>query len=270
MLIGVSDWRLDLGEKFPKLEYLQIYADEFLEDFDNDCWYQLSHLMNRSIWYNCSLGESFNQLYEDVLTYVKIDNLDPTPLIRWLAVGQMYGEDNPLVDFAGLNSFDLITALSCITDMRDLNLRIRLDPSSVDQVFHLIPKSVKCLIFISGNRVSPILFLEFFRSFSNVEVIKLFLNIDEDNRVIWPAGYFTNASVFSNYSLRHLGRRFVRAHYIRDRLPRWAIHGDQKSLAEQSIDSSQANFTNLNEEIMHWFEMKKSLRYVEMLCMINF
>ena len=99
----VSDWRLDLGEKLPELEYLQIHADESPEDFDDDCWLQLCALMNRSIRYQLQFG-GVADLYEDVLSYAEPEDLDPSPLIRWLAIGQMSRENDPLVDFSELNT----------------------------------------------------------------------------------------------------------------------------------------------------------------------
>ena len=123
------------------------------------------------------------------------------------------------------------------------------------------------LSFLPANdQVSPSLFLEFFRSLSKVEVLKIFIVVDEDSHVIWPAGYFTNASaIFSNHSPRLRAPLSVRAHYQRDRLPRWVIDDDNESLIERSIESFEASFTNLNEEIMGWFRMKESLKHVEIL-----
>jgi hypothetical protein len=227
--------------------------------------------MNRCIRYDCSLGETFARLYDDVFSYAELMDFDPTPLIHWLAVGQMSPEDDPLVNFASLNTPRLITALSSITDIQDLELRVPLYPDCVHQIFRFIPKSVKGLIFTCDFRVSPSLFLEFFRSLSKVEVLRIFVRLREDVRIIWPAGCFTNASVFfSDYPLRLPNRRSVRAHYVRDCLPRWVVENDNESLIERSLDSSETCFTDLNEEIMGWFRMKKSLIHVEMLCSKNF
>lgn len=264
VMIGVSDWRLNLGEKLPNLEHLRIYANDSVEEFDGDCWCQLLALMNRSIRYDCSLGEGFECLYKEVLLYAKLENLDPTPLVRWLAAGQTSPEDDLLVNLESLDTSDLIMVLSSITDMQDLRLRLHLYPDCVREVFHLIPLSVKYLIFASDDQVSPSLFLEFFRSLSKVESLKLFISFQTDGHIIWPAGYFTNASIsFSNHVFPRLS---LRAHYVRGHLPRWVIDGDDEPLVEQSIDSSGADFINFNEEIMGWFGMKESLKYVEILC----
>ena len=267
----VSDWRLDIGEDLPKLEYLQIQAEESLEEFDGDCWLELSGLMDRWIRYNCSSGEGFTDLYEDVLSYAGPEGLDPAPVIRWLAIGQMFPKFDSLVNFSGLNTSQLITALSSIADLKNLRLRIDLHPGHLHEVFRHVPKSVKYLILSSYYQISPSLFLEFFQSLSKVEVLKIFITINGDGRVIWPAGYFTNASAsFSNHPLRLHFRLSVRGHFIRDHLPRWAIDNDNQSLIERSIESFEASFTNLNEEIMGWFRMKESLKHMEILCTTDF
>jgi hypothetical protein len=264
-MVRLSDWRLDLDEKLPKLEYLQIYADESPEDFDGDCWRQLSALMNRAIRYDCNFGDSFTDLYEDVFAYAELENLDPTPLVHWLAVGQMSPEDDPLVSFAGLSTPHLLRALSSIADIQDLRLRIPLHPDCVHEVFRLITKSAKCLIFTSVFQISSSLFLEFFRSLSKIEELRIFVSVFEDSDIIWPAGYFTNASAsFSIYANRRHYPLSVRAIYERDHLPRWISHNE--SWVMGSFESFEADFTNLNEEIMGWFRMKESLRQVEILC----
>jgi hypothetical protein len=221
-IFGVSGWRLDIGEKLPKLEYLRINANDAPEDFDDDCWHQLCALMNRSIRYDWSFSGPFG-LYEEVLAYAEREHLEPNPLVHWLARGQMSNKIDPVINFSGIDTPRyLITALSSIADMEDIKMEIHLYPDYVDEVFRLIPKSAKSLIFTSEHQVSPTLFLEFLRSLSKLEDLKIFTFILEDSHIVWPAGYFTNASTFS--SNRQYTPLFMRAQYQRNHEPIWVFH----------------------------------------------
>jgi hypothetical protein len=262
-MTSVSDWQLDLGERFPKLEVLDVHADCTLV-FNDACWHRITALMDRSIYYSCMVRDDLNTrpLYQAVLAYAELNGLEPAPMTRWLATGDIKAGRS--VDFDKLESHHLLKVLRSIESIDgDLRLKVTLYAEYINEILSLIPRSVTYLILTTrlAARFPPDKFLDFFLPLPKLGALEVFDQGDPGpfTGEIWPAGHLTHASVpFVGTHEPRAGMRVVAFCHKTGRLT-----GELYSKLEpESIDPSCADFGLLNEEIISWFGMKPSLRYV--------
>jgi hypothetical protein len=259
----VSDWRLDLGERFPKLEVLDVHANCTLV-FDRACWHRITALMDRSICYSCRVGGDFNphSLYQAVLAHAELNGLESTPIIRWLATGDI--KAGRFVDFDNLESHHLLKVLQSIESINsDLRLKVHLYTEYIDEILSLIPRSVTYLILTTqlAARFPPDKFLDFFLSLQKLGALEVFVQGDPGpfTGEIWPAGYLTHASVpFVGTHKARATMRVVALYHKHDR-PTWKL---TSRLESEAIHPPCADFTLFNAEIMSWFGMNPNLRYI--------
>jgi hypothetical protein len=265
-LMLVSDWRLDLGERFPKLEALEIHGIDTLGVFDSTCWHRVTALMDRSINYSCKVGGT-SPLYQAVLAHAELNGLEPAPIIRWLAAGDI--KAGRFVNIDNLESHHLLKVLRSIEsidgDFKLRLLKIRLYAEYINEIFSLVPRSVTYLVLTTQQaaRIPPDKFLDFFLSLPKLGALEVFVRGDPRpfTGEIWPAGYLTHASV------PFVGTHKPRAGMCVTALCKktGGLTGTLYSeLEPNSIDRSCADFAVLSKEIMSWFGMKPSLRSVSL------